>query len=100
VLAELGLFRLQGELDRDVVERLPASCRGPLHFFLAMEVSTAFHRDGQARRMHHLLPGVQRSLPSHPDTATMPSALLHLGRFLVPFRGAAGVLQAHPAWLG
>jgi ATP-dependent DNA helicase UvrD/PcrA len=55
VPAEPGLFRLQDELDRAVVERLPPSCRGPLRLLLTVEVSTAFHRDGRARRMHHLL---------------------------------------------
>jgi DNA helicase-2/ATP-dependent DNA helicase PcrA len=53
--AEPGLFRLRDGLDRDVLERLPPSCHGPLRFLLAVEVSTAFHRDGRARRMHHLL---------------------------------------------
>lgn len=55
VPAEPGLFRLRDELDRAVVERLPPSCRGPLRFLLTVEVSTAFRRDGRARRMHHLL---------------------------------------------
>ena len=55
VPAEPGLFRLRDELDRAVVERLPRSCRGPLRFLLTVEVSTAFRRDGRARRMHHLL---------------------------------------------
>jgi uncharacterized protein (TIGR00375 family) len=55
VPAEPGLFRLRDELDRAVLERLPHSCRGPLRFLLAVEVSTAFRRDGRARRMHHLL---------------------------------------------
>jgi uncharacterized protein (TIGR00375 family) len=55
VPAEPGLFRLRDELDRAVTERLPRSCRGSLRFLLAVEVSTAFHRDGRARRMHHLL---------------------------------------------
>ena len=55
VPAEPGLLRLRDELDRSVAERLPPSCRGPLRFLVATEVSTAFHRDGRARRMHHLL---------------------------------------------
>jgi DNA helicase-2/ATP-dependent DNA helicase PcrA len=55
VPAEPGLFRLRDELERAVVERLPPSCREPLRFLLQVEVSTAFHRDGRARRMHHLL---------------------------------------------
>src|SRR4029450_643245 len=61
VPAEPGLFRLRDELDRAVVERVPPSGHGPLRFLLAVEVSTAFHRDGRARRMHHLLyvPGLK-----------------------------------------
>src|SRR6266545_949754 len=55
VPTEPGLYRLRDELDRAVVERLPPSCHGPLRLLLAVEVSTAFHRDGRARRMHHLL---------------------------------------------
>jgi DNA helicase II / ATP-dependent DNA helicase PcrA len=55
VPAEPGLYRLRDELDRAVSERLPPSCRGPLRFLLAVEVSTAFRRDGRGRRMHHLL---------------------------------------------
>ncbi|HEV3496375.1 MAG TPA: hypothetical protein VHA34_08510, partial [Actinomycetes bacterium] len=55
VPAEPGLFRLRDELDRAVAERLPRSCHQPLRFLLQVEVSTAFHRDGRARRMHHLL---------------------------------------------
>jgi DNA helicase II / ATP-dependent DNA helicase PcrA len=59
--AEPGLYRLRDELDRAVVERLPPSCRGPLRFLVGTEVSTAFQRDGRARRMHHLLylPGLE-----------------------------------------
>ena len=55
VPAEPGLYRLRDELERAVLERLPPSCRAPLRFLLQVEVSTAFHRDGRARRMHHLL---------------------------------------------
>jgi DNA helicase-2/ATP-dependent DNA helicase PcrA len=55
VPAESGLYRLRDELDRTVTDALPPSCRGPLRLLLATEVSTAFHRDGRARRMHHLL---------------------------------------------
>jgi DNA helicase II / ATP-dependent DNA helicase PcrA len=55
VPAEPGLFRLRDELDQAVIERLPRSCQGPLRFLLTTEVSTAFRRDGRARRMHHLL---------------------------------------------
>jgi DNA helicase II / ATP-dependent DNA helicase PcrA len=55
VPAEPGLYRLRDDLDRAVAERLPPSCRGTLRLLLAVEVSTAFQRDGRARRMHHLV---------------------------------------------
>ena len=70
--AEPGLFRLRDELDRALVERLPASCRGSLRFLLTVEVSTAFHRDGRARRMHHLLYA--------PDLGTAQTLIDRLGR--------------------
>jgi DNA helicase II / ATP-dependent DNA helicase PcrA len=72
VPAEPGLYRLRDELDRAVVEALPASCRGPLRLLLGTEVSTAFHRDGRARRMHHLL--------YVPDLATAAKLTERLGR--------------------
>jgi DNA helicase II / ATP-dependent DNA helicase PcrA len=72
VPAEPGLFRLRDELDRAVVERLPASCRGSLRLLLTVEVSTAFHRDGRARRMHHLL--------YVPDLGTAATLNRRLGR--------------------
>jgi DNA helicase II / ATP-dependent DNA helicase PcrA len=55
VPAEPGLYRLRDELDQAVLDRLPPSCRAPLRFLMTVEVSTAFQRDGRARRMHHLL---------------------------------------------
>jgi hypothetical protein len=36
-----------------------------------------------------LFPSAQRSPPSHLRTVTVPQPLLQLGRFLVPFLGAA-----------
>jgi DNA helicase-2/ATP-dependent DNA helicase PcrA len=72
VPAEPGLLRLRDELERAVVERLPASCRGPLRLLLTVEVSTAFHRDGRARRMHHLL--------YVPDLETAAALSRRLGR--------------------
>ena len=81
VPAEPGLFRLRDELDRDVVERLPASCRGPLRFLLTVEVSTAFRRDGRARRMHHLLyvPDLSAAAPLN-DRLGRHGTLVEAGR--------------------
>jgi uncharacterized protein (TIGR00375 family) len=74
VPAEPGLFRLRDELDRDVLGRLPASCRGTLRLLLTVEVSTAFHRDGRARRMHHLL-----YVPGFEAAATLNDRLGRIG---------------------
>jgi DNA helicase II / ATP-dependent DNA helicase PcrA len=74
VPAEPGLFRLRDELERAVVERLPPSCREPLRFLPQVEVSTAFHRDGRARRMHHLL-----YVPDLEVAATLTDRLGHRG---------------------
>jgi DNA helicase II / ATP-dependent DNA helicase PcrA len=72
VPAEPGLYRLRDDLDQAVLDRLPPSCRGPLRFLMAVEVSTAFHRDGRARRMHHLL--------YVPDLAAAATLNARLGR--------------------
>jgi DNA helicase II / ATP-dependent DNA helicase PcrA len=55
VPAELGLFRLRPELERGVLERLPAACRTPVRFMLSTEISTIYKRDGRTRKVHHLL---------------------------------------------
>ena len=83
VPAEPGLYRLRDELDRAVVERLPPSCRGPLRFLLEVEVSTAFHRDGRARRMHHLL-----YVPDLTSAATLDDRLGRNGNLTEDGRGA------------
>src|SRR5215213_2492428 len=86
--AEPGLFRLGDDLDRAVTERLPASCRGPLRFLWATEVATAFHRDGRARRMHHLLyvPGLDSAATLAMDARDLLEATLASGdgAYLVP----------------
>jgi DNA helicase-2/ATP-dependent DNA helicase PcrA len=55
VPAEPGLFRLRPELERGVLERLPAACRTPVRFMLSTEISTIYKRDGRTRKVHHLL---------------------------------------------
>ncbi|MTE17991.1 DNA helicase UvrD [Streptomyces sp. TRM43335] len=54
VPAEPGLFRLRDDLDHEVLEELPPSCRGPLRFLLQVEVSTNYRRGDRGRRIHHL----------------------------------------------
>ncbi|HEX6674506.1 MAG TPA: endonuclease Q family protein, partial [Actinomycetes bacterium] len=84
--AEPGLFRLRDELDRAVAERLPSSCRGPLRFLVATEVSTAFHRDGRARRMHHLL-----YVPDLKAAATLSDRLGRSGNLAEDGRPTLGI---------
>jgi uncharacterized protein (TIGR00375 family) len=55
VPAEPGLFRLRPELERDVLRRLPASCRTPVRFLLSVEISTIYKRADATRKVHHLL---------------------------------------------
>jgi DNA helicase II / ATP-dependent DNA helicase PcrA len=55
VPAEPGLFRLRGDLEREVQRRLPAPCRTPVRFLLSTEISTISKRGDRTRKVHHLL---------------------------------------------
>jgi len=55
VPAEPGLFRLRGDLEREVLRRLPAPCRTPVRFLLSTEISTISKRGDRTRKVHHLL---------------------------------------------
>jgi len=55
VPAESGLFRLRPDVERAVLDRLPAACRTPVRFMLSSEISTIYKRDGRTRKVHHLL---------------------------------------------
>ncbi|HMA47108.1 MAG TPA: AAA family ATPase, partial [Frankiaceae bacterium] len=55
VPAEPGLFRLRDEVERDVLCRLPPSCRTPVRFLLSTEISTIYKRGDRTRKVHHLL---------------------------------------------
>src|SRR5262245_20319042 len=55
VPAEPGLFRLRGDLEREVLSRLPAPCRTPVRFLLSTEISTISKRGDRTRKVHHLL---------------------------------------------
>jgi DNA helicase II / ATP-dependent DNA helicase PcrA len=55
VPAEPGLFRLRGDVEREVLRRLPASCRTPVRFLLSTEISTISKRGDRTRKVHHLL---------------------------------------------
>ncbi|HVR99128.1 MAG TPA: UvrD-helicase domain-containing protein [Thermoanaerobaculia bacterium] len=53
--AEPGLFRLRPEIEREVEQRLPASCHGPTRFLLEVEISTIYKKGDRTRKVHHLL---------------------------------------------
>jgi DNA helicase II / ATP-dependent DNA helicase PcrA len=53
--AEPGLFRLKPEIERQVDESLPPTCRGPVRFLLEVEISTIYKKDDATRKVHHLI---------------------------------------------
>jgi len=55
VPAEPGLFRLRPEIEREVAQRLPPSCRGPVRFLLEVEISTIYKKGDRTRKVHHLI---------------------------------------------
>jgi DNA helicase-2/ATP-dependent DNA helicase PcrA len=55
VPAEPGLFRLRGDVEREVQRRLPPACRTPVRFLLSTEISTISKRGDRTRKVHHLL---------------------------------------------
>nr|WP_051325804.1 endonuclease Q family protein [Glycomyces tenuis] len=56
VAAEPGLFRLQEDLEADIVGELPENvASAPVRFMLSVEVSTVYRRGGRTRKIHHLV---------------------------------------------
>src|SRR4030043_185986 len=55
VAAENGLYRLRPDLEEAVGKELPDSCRSPVRFLLSGEISCIYKRDGQTRKIHHLI---------------------------------------------
>ena len=56
--AEPGLYRLNGDLYRDLARKLPprlASAEDPIRFMLSVEISTIYKRDDRTRKVHHLV---------------------------------------------
>lgn len=55
VPAEPGLFALRQDLAQVVDGDVPAACRAPVRFVLAVEVSSIYKRDGKVRKVHNLI---------------------------------------------
>lgn len=53
--AEPGLFKLKDEFATLCDQRVPASCRGPVRFLLATEISNIYKKDGKTRKNHNLV---------------------------------------------
>src|SRR5262245_61172675 len=55
VPSEPGLFRLRQEIERAIAQKLPAACRTPVRFMLAVEISTIYKKGERTRKIHHLI---------------------------------------------
>ena len=55
VPAEPGLFRLRGDIDKEVTGKLPGSCHGVTRFMLSVEISTIYKKGDKTRKIHHLI---------------------------------------------
>ena len=55
VPAEPGLFRLRDDLEKEVRDKLPGSCRGISRFMLSVEISTIYKKGDKTRKIHHLI---------------------------------------------
>ena len=55
VPAEPGLFRLRGDIDKEVTGKLPGSCHGVTRFKLSVEISTIYKKGDKTRKIHHLI---------------------------------------------
>lgn len=52
---ETGLFRLRPELEKEVEEKLPIPCQGPIYFMLSVEISTIYKKNERTRKVHHVI---------------------------------------------
>jgi uncharacterized protein (TIGR00375 family) len=86
VPAEPGLFRLRPDLERDVLRRLPVSCRTPVRFLLSVEISTIYKRAERTRKVHHLL-----YVPDLPAAAELTRRLSRVGNLTSDGRPILGL---------
>jgi uncharacterized protein (TIGR00375 family) len=55
VPAESGLYRLKPEIELQLIERIPESCRSPVRFMLVAEISCIYKQAGKVRKGHYLV---------------------------------------------
>jgi uncharacterized protein (TIGR00375 family) len=90
VPAEPGLFRLLPELERDVLRRLPASCRTATRFLLSSEISTIYKKGDRTRKVHHLL-----YAPDREAAGRITAALARIGNLAADGRPILGLDSRH-----
>ncbi|MBL7497297.1 UvrD-helicase domain-containing protein [Frankia sp. CNm7] len=90
VPAEPGLFRLAPELERDVLRRLPASCRTATRFMLSTEISTIYKKGEKTRKVHHLL-----YAPDREAAGRITAALARIGNLAADGRPILGLDSRH-----
>ena len=84
--AEDGMFRLNDEVETGVAAQVPPACRAPVRFLLAGEVSNIYKRDGQVRKIHHLL-----FMPSFAAVERLQAALEKIGNIRADGRPILGL---------
>ncbi|ONH33928.1 AAA family ATPase [Pseudofrankia asymbiotica] len=90
VPAEPGLFRLAPDLERDVLRRLPASCRTATRFMLSTEISTIYKKGDKTRKVHHLL-----YAPDREAAGRITTALAGIGNLAADGRPILGLDSRH-----
>ncbi|MBW2410666.1 MAG: UvrD-helicase domain-containing protein, partial [Deltaproteobacteria bacterium] len=55
VPAEPGLFKLTDDLEQSCDQQVPSSCRQPVRFVLATEISNIYKKDEKTRKNHNLV---------------------------------------------
>lgn len=55
VPSETGLFELRPDIAADCARKVPESCRRPVRFLLATEISNIYKKDGKTRKNHNLV---------------------------------------------
>jgi DNA helicase II / ATP-dependent DNA helicase PcrA len=88
--AEPGLFRLDPELERDVLRTLPVHCRRPVRFMLQVEISTIYKKGELTRKIHHLV-----YAPDFESAARMRQRLAAIGNLASDGRPILGLDSRH-----
>ena len=84
--AEEGLFRLKAEYAQAMQPAVGKACQGPVRFLLTGEISTIYKKNGQVRKIHHLI--------AAPDVATVEkiqAALAKIGNIRADGRPILGL---------